>query len=292
MEQKRIDGKYYVYTETNTPEDNELLIKKVARSTGNEKETLAWELAEKNFPLIIHVINKYFSRVYDRDSMISDGTLALFKACKNVQENTPNKKFTTYVCKCISGKIIRGLKKRSSIVKQYKKDGVEHRPESMSLDAIDFDLEDKDFHIEDVLIKSDGDYCGEFIDDVKKYYVERKTSKHQSFFDEKTENILEGLKSHDDTADIAKKYGMSKQRIDQIKQSMFIYAVQTLRDSSDDEKEKFFDVIYKGKYGVNNPPPLKGWRKDFWDLIFESKDYKTHTNYKKRLVEQRKVEKI
>lgn len=292
MKQVKKDGQYHIYTEKSTPEENEILINKIAKAEGDEKEKLSWELTENNFPLIIHMITKYFSRVTDRDSMISDGTLALFESCKNIEANTPNKKFTTYVCKCICGKIIRGLKKRSNIVKDYTKNGIRHNVEGMSYDAIEFDIEDKEFYNDYVISNSDGEYCGDFIKDIKDYYKERKTSKHHGFFDENTERILEGLKNNEEVAEISKKYNISKQRIDQIKQSMFIYAVQTLRDSSEKEVKNFFDVLYKGKYSFDNPPPLTGWRKDFWDMIFDTDKYKTHTNYKKALVEKRKVNNV
>jgi len=285
------NGSYSFESKDTTPEKNEELINKVANSGVDDKDHLAWELAELNYPLVTHMIQKYFGGYSDRDSLISDGIYALYRACMHVKENTPNKMFTTYACQYIYGGIINGVKTRDGVVKRSKIKGVETKAEECSLDNFGYDIEDvyHESQTDRMSSRSDGEFCRDFITDVKDYYIEKKDGHYSTFFSGTTGEILDGLMQFDSQADMVEKCGVSKQRIDQVKQSMFIYTLQTLRDCDDKDRDEMFNILYGGKYSVDNPPPLSGWRKEFWDLIFSTDEYKSHTAYKEEAKNLRKA---
>jgi hypothetical protein len=281
---------YTVKTEETTPEINEQLINEIAEASGDKKNELAWKLAQLNYPLVVHMIKTHFSSFKDRDCLLSDGILALHDACKNINTNTPNKMFTTYACRYIYGYIMKGLKSRDCVVKRTKFNGVETKAEEISIDSYGTDIEDTSIKSTEsrILSLSDGEFCKDFLKDVKDYYIERKTGHYSTFFEGKTEDILDALMTLESQTDMVEKCGVSKQMIDQVKQSMYIYTLQAIRDCEQKDREELFDIIYGGKYSVDSPPPLKGWRKEFWDMVFDTDEYKSHTYFKKKAKELRK----
>jgi hypothetical protein len=257
-----------------------------------DRDSLAWKLAELNYPLVIHMIKKYFSSFKDKGCLISDGLYALYRACKNVNAGTPNKMFTTYACQYIYGGIINGVKTRDGVVKRTKIKGVETKAEECSFDSVGYEhIEDSYHELESdrSLNRSDGEFCKNFLRDIQEYYTEKKAGHYSTFFGGTTEEILKGLMRFDSQTDMVEKCGVSKQRIDQVKQSMFIYTLQTLRDCNDKDRNELFGIIYNGKYSISNPPPLTGWRKEFWDLVFSTNAYKSHTAYKDEAKKLRKM---
>jgi len=252
------------------PEENEKLINEIA-TAGENKDELAWKLAQNNYPLIPSIINKQFTSQIDQYSqMLSDGMVGLFKACKNVKEGTQNKVFACYASRYIFGHILDGVNERRSVI---------HYPRSTSrnndvyLDTLSF--ETKEFSCEadqdNLLKKSDGDFCKTFLQDTMEAHENNKTDKRRAFFTDKCKQVMKSIATSESYDDLHKSIGVTKQRIEQIRQDIFSYMVQQLRDCSKKEQNEFFSVVFNGKYSVDNPPPFSAWRKRIWDNVMTSK---------------------
>ena len=280
-------------------EEREDLINKVALATGDEKKKYAWQLVKCNYPLVMHVIQKNFSSYdHDKDFMVSDGIIGLYKAVIRIREKTSNQMFACYAAKYIFGHVMKGLKDRKGIV-HFPHNRFSERHSEVSIDSM-LDVNSDRFEIpsedldESVFRESDTDFCDYFMNSVIKYYHDNKKSKYATFFSDGCMEVLDAIAKYNEYEKVCEACGRVKQRVEQIRQDVFVYIVQKLRDGDPQETREFFDVIYNGRYSLNNPPPLSGWRKKLWDRIMNDKDksFKTSVHYTRRNANSKKKEKV
>ena len=96
------------------------------------------KLIEHNLRLVVFLSKKYDNTMYDLEELVSIGTLGLIKAVKTYKLDK-NIKLATYASRCIDNEILMHLRKNKK-----------RRTEVSFEDAINFDNEGNELHIEDV----------------------------------------------------------------------------------------------------------------------------------------------
>ena len=84
--------------------------------------------------------------------------------------------------------------------------------------------------------------------------------------------ILKALGKYDGD-DVPKAVGLFRQQIEATRRGAFVYMVQYIRAATPQYRDEFFEVVYGGKYNIENPPPFDGWRKKIWDEVMGLKKH-------------------
>ncbi len=135
----REDGVFYVGSADILPpplpkkEENDLVIKSNLGDVNARNK-----LIEHNLRLVVFLAKKYDGTMYDLEDLVSIGSIGLIKAIKTYKLDK-NIKLATYASRCIDNEILMFLRKNKK------------RNNEVSFeDAINYDSEGNELHIEDV----------------------------------------------------------------------------------------------------------------------------------------------
>ena len=96
------------------------------------------KLIEHNLRLVVFLAKKYDNALYDLEDLVSIGTIGLIKAVKTYKLDK-NIKLATYASRCIDNEILMFLRKNKKRMSEVSFE-----------DAINYDSEGNELHIEDV----------------------------------------------------------------------------------------------------------------------------------------------
>lgn len=96
-------------------------------------------LIEHNLRLVVFLAKKYENTTYDIEDLVSIGSIGLIKGI-NTYKIDKNIKLATYASRCISNEILMFLRKNKR-----------KRAEVSLEDALNYDAEDNELHLEDIL---------------------------------------------------------------------------------------------------------------------------------------------
>lgn len=102
------------------------------------------KLIEHNLRLVVFLAKKYESAGYDLEDLVSIGTIGLIKGIETYKPDK-NIKLATYASRCIANEILMYLRKNKK-----------RRAEVSLEDALNYDAEGNELHLEDIL-GTDGD---------------------------------------------------------------------------------------------------------------------------------------
>ena len=120
------------------------------------------KLIEHNLRLVAHIVKKYESNEYLQDDLISIGTIGLVKGIDSYKPGK-NIKLATYASRCIANEILMYLRKNKK-----------RKAEVSFEDALNYDAEGNELHLEDIL-GTEGDLVfDEFSDRVNKELLKRE----------------------------------------------------------------------------------------------------------------------
>ncbi len=122
-------------------------------------------LIEHNLRLVVFLAKKYESAGYDIEDLVSIGSIGLIKGI-NTYKIDKNIKLATYASRCIANEILMFLRKNK------------RRKSEVSLeDALNYDSEGNELHLEDIL-GTDGDIViNEFENKMDKKMLEKEINK-------------------------------------------------------------------------------------------------------------------
>ena len=96
-------------------------------------------LIEHNLRLVVFLAKKYENTTYDIEDLVSIGSIGLIKGI-NTYKIDKNIKLATYASRCISNEILMFLRKNKR-----------KKPEVSLEDALNYDAEGNELHLEDIL---------------------------------------------------------------------------------------------------------------------------------------------
>lgn len=166
-------------------------------------------LIEHNLRLVVFLAKKYESTGYDIEDLVSIGSIGLIKG---IQTYKPDKniKLATYCSRCVSNEILMFLRKNKK-----------RRSEISFEDALSFDSEGNELHLEDILGTEEDIVYEEFSNKIDKESLERELN----FLDEREKIIMVlryGLNNTDDYTqkEVAEMLGISQSYISRIEKKV------------------------------------------------------------------------
>lgn len=166
-------------------------------------------LIEHNLRLVVFLAKKYESTGYDLEDLVSIGSIGLIKG---IQTYKPDKniKLATYCSRCISNEILMFLRKNKK-----------RRSEISFEDALSFDSEGNELHLEDILGTEEDIVYEEFSNKIDKESLERELN----YLDEREKVIMVlryGLNNTDDYTqkEVAEMLGISQSYISRIEKKV------------------------------------------------------------------------
>jgi RNA polymerase sporulation-specific sigma factor len=122
-------------------------------------------LIEHNLRLVVFLAKKYESSGYDLEDLVSIGSIGLIKGI-NTYKIDKNIKLATYASRCIANEILMFLRKNKK------------RKTEISLeDALNYDSEGNELHLEDILGTEDDIVIKEFENKLDKRLLEEEINK-------------------------------------------------------------------------------------------------------------------
>ena len=118
-------------------DERDALIK--SKSEGEEAEHARNLLIEHNLRLVVFLAKKYENTGYDIEDLVSIGSIGLIKGI-NTYKIDKNIKLATYASRCIANEILMFLRKNKK-----------RRGEISFEDALNYDAEGNELHLEDIL---------------------------------------------------------------------------------------------------------------------------------------------
>ncbi len=131
-------------------------------------------LIEHNLRLVVFLAKKYENTGYDIEDLVSIGSIGLIKGI-NTYKIDKNIKLATYASRCIANEILMFLRKNKK-----------RKGEISFEDALNYDAEGNELHLEDILGTEDDIVPKEFEDRMDKEQLEREIS----ILDEREKNIM------------------------------------------------------------------------------------------------------
>jgi len=131
-------------------------------------------LIEHNLRLVVFLAKKYENTGYDIEDLVSIGSIGLIKGI-NTYKIDKNIKLATYASRCIANEILMFLRKNKK-----------RKGEISFEDALNYDAEGNELHLEDILGTEDDIVPKEFEDRMDKEQLEREIS----VLDEREKNIM------------------------------------------------------------------------------------------------------
>ncbi len=122
-------------------------------------------LIEHNLRLVVFLAKKYENTGYDREDLVSIGTIGLIKGI-NTYKMSKNIKLATYASRCISNEILMFLRKNKK------------RKKEISLeDSLNYDSEGNELHLEDVLGTDSDLVSEEYERQVERNFISKEINK-------------------------------------------------------------------------------------------------------------------
>lgn len=131
-------------------------------------------LIEHNLRLVVFIAKKYESTGYDIEDLVSIGSIGLIKGI-NTYKTDKNIKLATYASRCIANEILMYVRKNKN------------RKGEISLeDALNYDAEGNELHLEDILGTDDNTVTDEIINKFDKI----KLKEEIKLLDERDKQIM------------------------------------------------------------------------------------------------------
>ncbi|MDD4187812.1 MAG: RNA polymerase sporulation sigma factor SigK [Bacilli bacterium] len=166
-------------------------------------------LIEHNLRLVVFLAKKYENTGYDLEDLVSIGSIGLIKG---IQTYKPDKniKLATYCSRCISNEILMFLRKNKK-----------RKSEISFEDALSFDSEGNELHLEDILGTEEDIVYEAFSNKIDKESLERELN----FLDDREKVIMVlryGLNNTDDYTqkEVAEILGISQSYISRIEKKV------------------------------------------------------------------------
>ena len=131
-------------------------------------------LIEHNLRLVVFLAKKYENTGYDIEDLVSIGSIGLIKGI-NTYKIDKNIKLATYASRCIANEILMFLRKNKK-----------RKGEISFEDALNYDAEGNELHLEDILGTEDDIVPKEYEDQADKEQLEKEIS----CLDEREKNIM------------------------------------------------------------------------------------------------------
>lgn len=131
-------------------------------------------LIEHNLRLVVFLAKKYENTGYDIEDLVSIGSIGLIKGI-NTYKVDKNIKLATYASRCIANEILMFLRKNKK-----------RKGEISFEDALNYDAEGNELHLEDILGTEDDIVPKEFEDRMDKEQLEKEIS----ILDDREKNIM------------------------------------------------------------------------------------------------------
>ena len=131
-------------------------------------------LIEHNLRLVVFLAKKYENTGYDIEDLVSIGSIGLIKGI-NTYKIDKNIKLATYASRCIANEILMFLRKNKK-----------RKGEISFEEALNYDAEGNELHLEDILGTEDDIVPKEFEDKMDKLQLEKEISE----LDEREKNIM------------------------------------------------------------------------------------------------------
>lgn len=194
-------------------EERDAIIK---ASSGDEEAKN--KLIEHNLRLVVFLAKKYENTGYDVEDLVSIGSIGLIKGI-NTYKLDKNIKLATYASRCISNEILMFLRKNKK-----------RRGEISLEDALNYDSEGNELHLEDIL-GTEIDYVpSEYERILNKQILEREID---SLCDREKEimTLRYGLNNTEEFTqkEVAEKLGISQSYISRIEKKVIKNLKQTMR---------------------------------------------------------------
>ena len=125
-------------------------------------ETAKNKLIEHNLRLVVFLAKKYENTGYDLEDLVSIGSIGLIKGI-NTYKMDKNIKLATYCSRCIANEILMFLRKNKK-----------RRTEISFEDALNYDAEGNELHLEDILGTDEDIVYKEFESKIDKLALERE----------------------------------------------------------------------------------------------------------------------
>ena len=119
-------------------------------------------LIEHNLRLVVYLAKKYENTGYDLDDLVSIGSIGLIKGI-NTYKPDKNIKLATYASRCIANEILMFLRKNKK-----------RKSEISFEDALNYDAEGNELHLEDILGTDDDIVYHEFVNKIDKKALEHE----------------------------------------------------------------------------------------------------------------------
>lgn len=176
------------------------------------------KLIEHNLRLVVFLAKKYENTGYDVEDLVSIGSIGLIKGI-NTYKLDKNIKLATYASRCISNEILMFLRKNKK-----------RRGEISLEDALNYDSEGNELHLEDIL-GTEVDYVpSEYERILNKQILEREID---SLCDREKEimTLRYGLNNTEEFTqkEVAEKLGISQSYISRIEKKVIKNLKQTMR---------------------------------------------------------------
>jgi len=120
------------------------------------------KLIEHNLRLVVFLAKKYENTGYDIEDLVSIGSIGLIKGI-NTYKIDKNIKLATYASRCIANEILMFLRKNKK-----------RRSEISLEDALNYDAEGNELHLEDILGTEEDIVTKEFEDNMDKEELKRE----------------------------------------------------------------------------------------------------------------------
>ncbi len=177
------------------------------------------KLIEHNLRLVVFLAKKYESTGYDIEDLVSIGSIGLIKGIQTYKIDK-NIKLATYASRCITNEILMFIRKNKR-----------RKSEISFEDAINYDSEGNELHLEDILGTEDDIVYKSFKDKLDQENLEKKLSS----LTEREKIIMTlryGLNNTDDYTqkEVAEMLGISQSYISRIEKKV-IKKVKTLLEN-------------------------------------------------------------
>ncbi len=200
------------------------------------------KLIEHNLRLVVFISKKYESTGYDLEDLVSIGTIGLIKGIETYKPDK-NIRLATYASRCIANEILMYIRKNKK------------RKTEVSLeDAINYDLEGNELHLEDILGTDENIIFNEFSNKLDKDILKKELYK----LNEREKQIIilrYGLEGSDEYTqkEVANLLGISQSYISRIEKKI-IRKLQTAYEIKWIKKLKnphnYSRRFFMGKYKV------------------------------------------
>ena len=175
-------------------------------------------LIEHNLRLVVFLAKKYENTGYDIEDLVSIGSIGLIKGI-NTYKIDKNIKLATYASRCIANEILMFLRKNKK-----------RKGEISFEDALNYDAEGNELHLEDILGTEEDIVPKEFEDKMDKLQLEKEISE----LDEREKSIMTlryGLFNTKEYTqkEVANMLGISQSYISRIEKKVIKKLKQTMK---------------------------------------------------------------